>query len=222
MSTDIIETNGIKSRRAPAVKQANAISIVIPQIISARINLTVEGITPLIAHKFSDKARKMMAEKQQGKAVAKKAPKDPEADFNAARHRIDKKTDGFPAVAFKAAALQATSFCEGVNKVEASGAFHIDCDLVPLEYEELVMREDPVRNATGVADLRYRPEYKGWKATLPISYNANVITPEQIVHLFNLAGFSVGIGEMRPLSKERRTSGVFGRFKVVSTKEAKS
>jgi hypothetical protein len=47
------------------------------------------------------------------------------------------------------------------------------------------------------ADIRFRAEFMEWSATIPVKYNEAVISAEQIVNLFNIAGFSVGIGEWR-------------------------
>jgi hypothetical protein len=62
------------------------------------------------------------------------------------------------------------------------------------------MREDMVR-LSGIgnpADLRYRGEFVDWSCAISIKYNTNAVTAEQIVNLFNLGGFSVGVGEWRP------------------------
>jgi hypothetical protein len=66
-----------------------------------------------------------------------------------------------------------------------------------------------VRIAMGTADIRYRGEFKDWSCTLRLSYNANVLSPEQIVNLFNVAGYAIGVGEWRPAR-----DGSFGRFRV--------
>ena len=73
------------------------------------------------------------------------------------------------------------------------------------------MREDMVRIGMGTADVRYRPEFKEWRVKLPIRYNEDAISLDQIVNLFNLGGFGVGIGEWRP---EKR--GVHGMFHVAT------
>lgn len=44
---------------------------------------------------------------------------------------------------------------------------------------------------------------------MPLAYNAGVIALEHVVSLFQLAGFSIGIGAWRP-----EKSGTFGRFVV--------
>jgi hypothetical protein len=71
------------------------------------------------------------------------------------------------------------------------------------------MREDMVRVGMGSADLRYRGEFKEWKTTFSIRFNKNVLSIEQIVLLFNTAGFAIGVGEWRP-----EKNGSHGMFHV--------
>ena len=67
-----------------------------------------------------------------------------------------------------------------------------------------------VRVGMGTADIRFRGEFNEWEALIPIRYNAGVLTAEQIVNLFQLGGFAVGIGEWRP-----EKGGVHGMYEVV-------
>lgn len=71
------------------------------------------------------------------------------------------------------------------------------------------MRQDMVRVGMGTADVRFRGEFTAWATTLSVTYNAKSLSPEQIVNLFNLAGFGVGVGEWRP-----EKDGSYGRFHV--------
>ena len=71
-----------------------------------------------------------------------------------------------------------------------------------------------VKIAMGTADIRYRGEFKEWKASFILRYNANVIGPEQILNLFNTAGFAIGVGEWRP-----QRDGSFGMFHVATKGE---
>lgn len=82
------------------------------------------------------------------------------------------------------------------------GAFYVRGDLLPIKGSKPQMRTDTVRvpPGRGGADLRYRGEFLKWEIVLPIEYDANLVTPEQIVNLVNIAGWSIGVGEMRPSS----------------------
>ena len=76
-----------------------------------------------------------------------------------------------------------------------------------------VKRDDMVRLATGVADVRFRACYEKWSADVTILFNANAISEEQIASVLRQAGFSCGIGEWRP---EKSNSGQFGMFELAS------
>ena len=72
-----------------------------------------------------------------------------------------------------------------------------------------IMREDVVRVGMGSTDLRYRPEFKTWAIELTIQYDGEALTPENILNIFQRAGFGVGLGEWRP-----EKAGEYGRFAI--------
>jgi len=199
---------------APAV-------ITIPALNIQRMLLKIVGDSSLIVHAWSEKARRQMLDAQMKKARAKKEAKDPWVDFCDSMYWLTEKPAkptaqdveaakfGFPVIAFKAAAVDACSHVEGITKVLARGAFHIDGEFVEIHGDGPHMREDMVRVGMGTADIRHRGEWHDWHAVLPVKYNANVLSPEQIVHLFNTAGFAIGVGEWRP-----SRDGMNGRFHV--------
>ena len=184
----------------------------IPELRILKLNLHIKGDSPLIMHAWSQKAKEEMLAKQMGKARAAKAPKDPHQDYLDAFYRLDDGRPGFPSVAFKSAAVSAATQLKdkSLPKTLLRGAFHIPGELVPIEGEAR-MRQDQVRIAMGTSDIRFRPEFPNWTATLPIRLNIRALTIEQLAHLFSVAGFAVGVGEWRP---ER--DGAFGMFSVVS------
>jgi len=174
------------------------------------MKLKLVGDAPLICHAWSQKAKQEMLDKQMGKAGAakKKKAKDPEQDFKDSLYVHPDGGHGFPAVAFKAAAVSACR--QGSLKMTVvRGAFHVVGELVKIDGKP-TMREDMVRVGSGVADIRYRGEFKTWSCELVIRYN-NTLSAEQIVSLFEVAGFSVGIGEWRP---EKSPTGGYGLFHV--------
>jgi len=184
-----------------------------------KIDLKVQGLSGLIIHKFSAKASRQMLDKQQGVASKGKARRDPEADYEAAFHRLPNGKPGFPALGFKAATVTAvTSLGKDYTKVMARQAFHFilppGSDLVEIHHPDdmpPVMREDMVRVGMGTSDLRFRPEFTVWGAVLRIVYNQRAMSTHQLINLINLGGFSVGVGDWRP---ER--DGDKGRYEVVS------
>lgn len=182
--------------------------LIIPPIRKRRIDIRIVGDSPLITNKWSEKAKQQMRDKQMGRAVDKKSPKDPEADYQAAMYRTEDGTPAAVSLAFKAAAVEAAMVTGDLKKAQVRRWFHVLGELIPIEGEP-EMREDLVRVGMGAADLRYRPIFHEWACTVPIVFDETVCTIEQIVHLFNKAGFSVGIHEWRP-----EKDGNYGMFHV--------
>lgn len=170
----------------------------------------IRGLSPLICHAWSEKAKKQMLDNMMKTKAKKRDQKDPEAEYRASFYMTSDGGYGFPAVAFKSSMVRAAKLA-GIPMVDARQMFHVeaeDGDLVRIGGEP-TMREDTVTVGRGT-DLRYRPEFRDWKAYLSIRYNADNISDQQLVDLLGLAGFSVGVGEWRP-----EKSGQFGMFEVV-------
>ncbi len=191
-------------------------TIEIPRIEIGYLEIQLIGDSPLIMHKWSEKAKKEMLDKQMKVAKKGREAKDPEQDFRDCIYHHPDGGYGFPSVAFKNAAVSACRFTDGTKMTVARGAFHVENEFVKIEGAEPIPREDMVRVGMGTADIRYRAEFQGWRATVRLAYNKHALSREQIVNLFNLAGFGVGIGEWRP-----EKDGQFGRFHVASEGENK-
>jgi hypothetical protein len=203
-----------KSIREPAAAPAER--IVIPEIEIGRLNVRLIGDSPLIMHKWSAKAKKEMLDKQMKRPKQAKEAKDPEADVLGCIYRDGEGHVAFPSIAFKSAVVDACRFTDGMKMTVLRGAFHVDGEFVRIESAEQIPREDMVRVGMGVADIRFRPEFREWKATVRLTYNSRAISAAEIINLFNLAGFGVGIGEWRP-----EKNGQFGRFHVAREGEEK-
>lgn len=206
------------------------VAITLPKLDLQLMEITVIGDSPLIVHNWSQKAKLEMLAKHTKKATPKKAAKDPQRDFEDSMYRLPDGGYGFPSVGFKAAAVTACTSVGGVTKVAARQAFTVlgetadiagafdgakaRVDLVRIEGGEPAMREDMVRVGMGTADIRYRAEFWPWWAKVLVKFNANALSPEQIMNLFNTAGFAVGVGEWR-MEKE----GDYGSFHVATEQE---
>lgn len=191
---------------AAKAKSSAETPIVLPKLNIQHFRLTLIGDSPLICNKWSEKAKQEMRDKQTKQPKQAKQAKNPQQCFEDSLYKLEDGGFGFKSIAFKAAAVDACSHVDGVTKVEARGAFHIQGEFVRINGKP-TMREDMVRVGMGVADLRYRGEFKEWNCEIIVRYNANVLSPEQIVNLFNTAGFAIGVGEWRP--QRDGSSGMF-------------
>ena len=178
--------------------------IVIQRINRKRVLVPIVGTSPLIVHKFSEKAKRQMLEGMQGVKRLKES-KDPQADYEGAFYRLDDGRYGFPALGFKACMVSAARlFGKSVKMTELKQSVFIDgewsdidnCHLVEI-CGEPVMREDIVRVGISGTDLRYRPQFTEWRATLDVTFIESMLSVESLLSLIDAGGMSVGVGEWR-------------------------
>lgn len=198
--------------------KSKSVSVEVVEFSIRQVSIPITGISPLIVHAWSEKSKKMIADKQAGKAKGKKHDiRNPEEDYQQAKHISASGWDGFPAAGFKAAMIRGAKMIGMVMK-DTQTAFFInaECEETQLVriHGESRMRTDMVRVGMGSSDIRYRPEYPEWYAELNIEFNAGVISIDQIHQLVKAAGYGCGVGEMRPEKGKFN----YGRFKLANEK----
>lgn len=178
-----------------------------------KLEITIESTSPMIQHKWSEKALRQMREKGAGKKTKNRDQRDPAAESKAATYLTVSGDYGIPLLAVKGAIIEAAHKDIGVEKTLVRKALFILAPdpsmVIPIKTAAPKVREDSVRVGMGSADLRYRPQFDKWSAVLKIDYDADLLRPEDIVNLIDRAGFGVGICEWRP-----EKGGEFGRFRV--------
>lgn len=198
---------------ATKAKSVEVVEFAIREVI-----IPIVGISPLIVHAWSEKSKRLIEDKQQGKAKNKKHDiRDPQDDYEQAKHRSSTGWEGFPAAGFKAAMIRGAKMIGMVMKDTQTG-FFIKADdeetqLVRINGESR-MRTDMVRVGMGASDIRYRPEYPHWSAELTVEFNSGVLSLDQIFQLVKAAGYGCGIGEMRPEKGKFN----YGRFRLLNEK----
>lgn len=188
--------------------------------------IRIRGDAPLVMHAFSAKQQAIIEETQAKGSLAKKdkkkAPKDFSALYERARHRAKQGWDGIPATAFRLAAIAA---CRTVGYpmttakmsifVEADGYEESGTPLVKITKGKPREHRGPVRNATGVIDIRARPMWEpGWEAVVRVRWDADQFTAAEVANLMARAGAQVGICEGRPFSSNSAGCG-WGTFEVL-------
>ncbi len=180
-----------------------------------KVVVKVRGMSPLIMHRWDEKTKREMLDKQMKKTVQKQ-PKDPVQQYEASVYKFEDGRLGFPADAFKKAMIRGAKQL-GLVMTDMRTGFFVHGEYCSKDDRELVeisgevsMREDMVRIGMGTADIRYRGQVPGWATDLTISYNASVVSFDQLVNMLNAAGYGVGVGEWRP-----EKDGMFGRFEVI-------
>ncbi len=207
-------------------EQQDGLQIKAPNIKRAKFK--IKGTAPYVQLRFAEKAIKAMADKMMAGSASKKGkarePRDFEDDFRQAQHISHDGWNGMPAAAFRAAMVSACRLVGFKMTIAKLSVFvHHDgldrVDDTPLikiigKPEKLMMH---TRNATGVCDLRVRAKFNPWKAEVPMSYDADQFSLQDVTNLMHRVGAQVGIGEGRPDSKNSTGMG-WGTFEIDSVK----
>ena len=217
-----IAGNGVVTKASLATRADREQVVSLRPIEVRSFKVRLRGTTPLVQHRFSDKARESIKGKQAGKAK-EKTTRDPDAEYRSACYMFPNSPPigskgahhGVPACTIKRSMVAACRFIDGMPMTRAKGCFFIrqeEAGLVTLHFDSVSMREDAVRLGGPGAplDLRYRPQFDGWYIDIQIEYLEGVTSPDMLCNLLARAGFSSGLGEMRP----SQSGDDFGRFVV--------
>jgi len=181
-------------------------SPVIAQPRTLMVALEVEGTAPLIMHNFGQKSMEQMLRKHMGLSVQRE-PKVPRQCIEDAMIRNTEGAICIPPVGFK----RSMELPSTANKVFKSKplfrtSIYIQGGSIPITYEEMIPRVDMVR-VHGAPDVRFRPQFNGWKARMVVDFS-EIVNVQTIVDLLQRGGKG-GMGEWRP-----EKMGSFGTYRV--------
>ena len=188
--------------------------ITLEEMQQSILTTRIQGVSPLIQHKWSEKALNMLRDKHAGVKVKNRDVRVPEQEFKDAAYVCNDGRFGFPAGGIKKCLINAAHKDIGLEKTLLRKSLFILPDdinqnLCAIESDDPIMREDIVKVGQGSTDLRYRPEFRNWSIVIKIEFDSLSLTQKTILNLTQRAGFGVVLGEMR-LAK----SGEYGRFEV--------
>ncbi len=212
----------------PDMGAGAVITIAAPKFRTLKIRIV--GTSPLMQLAFSEKARNIMMDKMAAGSTSKgkkvREARNFDEDMIQAQHKSSDGWAGVPAPAFRNACIDACRMV-GYKMTHAKMSIFVEADgfdkvdgqpLVRLIAGEPERTAMPVRNATGVADIRIRPMWREWSADLRIRFDEDQFTVSDVVNLLTRAGMQVGVGEGRPFSKQSNGLG-YGMFTVESVSE---
>lgn len=209
-------------------EQIDVSSLNIKPLNEEGLSLAIEGTSPLMMLRFSEKAKHKMIEAHKAGSQGRSKVKSREArsfedDFKGASYMLhDGSGYGIPAISFRHALISCCRLvdfkmtvarqtiivdADGFDKFDGQPLVRI---IAPEEPEMTIM---PVRNASGVMDLRARPMWRTWGCELRVRYDADRFTKSDIVNLLCRAGAQNGIGEGRLNSKNGPGMG-YGAFRI--------
>ncbi len=175
-----------------------------------KIKVTIEGITPLLMHKFDpqmlvskQKSKDLTVEKQaEDLAYRNKKGELYIPGFNIYRTIIEGGRfvkDGKAAITN----MKRSKICAAGTLVED------ECLLGQTKYE--IFATSAVNGALKARVMVYRPMFKKWKLDFTLEMDDTILSSQKIKDCIEQAGKSVGLGSYRPDCK-----GTYGKFKVTS------
>ena len=198
-----------------------------------RFSFWIVGMTPLICHAWSEKARRQMLEKHVKATKAGKEIRDPHDEFMRSLYHLEDGSYGFPAMAVKKCIWQAAHKDKGITKTAIQGGFWIDAEwqqvrpalagaacnmpICRIYGSDPEMREDMVKIGSGLtktAALAYRGSFNIWAMKINGRINPAVLTAEALGAMIADSGMAVGIGEWR-----NDKMGMFGAFRLAEPYE---
>lgn len=182
------------------------------------IEVTVQGITPLMLHRFAndmlDKGPKTTGSKQE---------LPPKEQAEKCLYKDDKGVCIFPADNLLACFIDAGRFIKiGKRQLSTRDTTVITSFLMIIESFMPIKsakgwRTDArgvVNQATKGRHIAYRPIFDDWKLKFTLDVDTNEATLNTVREIIDRAGKCIGIGVMRPARKGR-----YGQFKVIEWKE---
>lgn len=223
---EINEGNGGAPAPVVGAALADLTKVVIKPPQLARATVLLKSTAPYVQNRFSSENKQKMEEKQKagssaGKTRRAKPPKDFQKVYEGSMHVSQEGWYGIPASALRNAMIDACRLTE-FDMVRAKMCVRIVSDgldrenlepLVRITKGEPRMFIDRVKIGMNQTDLAARAMFEHWEARVTIEWESSVFQAVDVVNLLARAGWQVGIGAGRPLSKTSAGTGK-GTFTV--------
>ncbi len=211
-----VARNGKPDRVPAAPKETKKETYVIEPLRQAVLHLPIVGTTPLKVLRFSKKTQETIRATQeagsQAKSKKKRDPKDFAKSYEEAKYLCTQKIGGKAVtwLGINASGVRngAIETCRVAGFVMTKAKMSIFCDQdgfddldqTPLArvYGDPEMSVDPVRNQSGVIDLRPRCMFREWKMILHLRFDESQFSATDVLNLMIRVGQQNGLGEGRP------------------------
>lgn len=202
---------------AKMAKKVETADLEIMEIHTRQVTFNIVGISPMIMHRFDQKAWRELLLPSQQKNRAEKAMSlkhDPIAEFRGAlymsRDPNSPTAIHVPGGSFHNALGQAAIDIPGAAKSEIKRLTTVVDETVHL-YGLPLLGCHMVRNSgiNGAPDVRTRPIFREWACQITFKFIADLVKEKQLAALMGAAGHIVGIGDWRG-----QKGGPYGRFRL--------
>lgn len=185
--------------------------IEVRKLVKTQLKVPIRGTSPLLMEKM-DMAVVQKYNKKKALKMTKTDTRLEEEKVPDKIHHTENGNVGFPASGFMKGMIESAPNL-GLYKKDVRGSVRIAGNIIPIDFKKQVVNEAWGRQS-GISKapmLIVRPEFREWSCELDITFDASVVSTEQIVNLINSAGFHQGIGSWRP-----EKGGSYGQYEVVT------
>lgn len=192
------------------------------------VELRIVGNAPYVQHAFPKEMKDIMVKAREQGGAARKSKKDAidfQKKYEDARHVSTDGWCGIPALAIKAAMVEAATlvgmFKTDIRKminVEGDGYDRFDDAPLFKIKGEPEMAQHVVRLKGTTPDISTRAMWREWESVVAIRFDRDQLTESDVANLLVRAGMQIGIGEGRPASKSSVGMG-WGTFDVVGRED---
>ena len=178
------------------------------------IKVTINGVSPLICNKFTDKAALAATT-----GVTSNNAGEPLTPQETAEEKLymHKKKPCIPQPNLLASIIEGGRFHKIKNRSVTTmqksmipSCFDIKGTMLPIKTKGWEVDERPVRiPATGGRILAYRPKFNDWQLQFDATLDTDIISVNLMREILDDAGKRIGLGDYRPDRK-----GPFGKYKV--------
>jgi hypothetical protein len=223
-----------EAAKAAAGKVVTLTSVYTKKQIWTPFRQWIVGLSPLITHAWSEKAKREMLAKMVKAVKHAKEERNPEEEFTSSLYDLGNGTYGFPVTAVKKAILSIAHKDKGIPKTAVMAGLWLDfqiiqqrpafagalCDMpiVRIFGSTPQMREDMVRikgRGGSTANFAYRAQFSQWGMRITGKVDPEQVPPEVLAWLIEGSGTATGLGDWR-----NEKSGVFGSFRLAEEHEA--
>ena len=197
--------------------------IELPKSKTVQLIVTIKGITPMMTNAKPERIRLQMEKEQAGKApkIGKKG-----RDFRDFDHEVHEAVywndAGFPCV--RGIGMKIMLIDAGMRNTSAKGTelrqwFSVAQEMIPINSPavannppyEIDKRMVKTGGRSGGLMPRWRPKWSDWQLSIPVIFNPDLVSAEQMLTYFQEAGTGVGVGDYNV-----KHGGNFGMFKIES------
>lgn len=202
---------------AKVAKKVELAEVEIMEIHTKQVTFNIVGISPMIMHRFDQKAWRELLLPAPPMNRAEKAMNlkhDPVSEFRGALYMCRDKNAPtaihVPGGSFHNALGQAAIDIPGAAKSEIKRLTTVVDETVHL-YGLPLLGCHMVRNSgiNGAPDVRTRPIFREWACQITFKFIADLVKEKQLAALMGAAGHIIGIGDWRG-----QKGGPFGRFRL--------